>query len=312
MVSKKWRSLQAGDVVDVIAPGYPTTPEAVEGARQFLLNWGLQPRIPKNILGRHFMHAQEDEVRLEHLESALIAEDSAAVWCLRGGYGSLRLLPGLAKLKKPARTKLFVGISDITSLHVFLNQKWGWSTVHGPLLDRLGAGRVSKQLEGEVRRLVFGKQETIKFEKLRPLNSAALQLKSVKAPIVGGNLTVLQSTLGTPWQFDTKGKFLFVEDLGERGYRIDRILEQFRQAGLFKSCRGLLIGHFLGGGEGENKPSLIPKVFDRWASDLNLPVFDRIPAGHDVLQRPLPLGPVSVLRGGKSGSLEIQSGGIFL
>lgn len=310
MIGKKWRPLRAGDIVDVVAPGFGVPRETVEKARAFLEKWKLVPRIPDDILGDHFLHANHDEIRARHLRDAWTAEDSAAVWCLRGGYGANRLLPLLARAKKPRRTKLFVGISDVTSLHVFLQNEWGWATLHGPLLDRLGKGQVTPPLERELKRLVFGETNEIRFPRLKPLNEAARTLNEVTAPIVGGNLIVLQSTLGTPWQMRTRGSFLFIEDLGERGYRIDRVLEHFHQAGALRGCRGILCGDFLGGNEPDGKTNHVWPVIHAWAKALDLPVFAGLEAGHADRQRPLPLAASARLTGGSRGDLIVSSGGL--
>lgn len=306
----KWNFLREGDVIDVVAPGYPSQPHEVEGAREFLLKWNLVPRIPKNLIRPHFLHAHEDEERFSFLRAALESKDSQVIWCLRGGYGSNRLLPSLAKLKKPTAPKLVIGISDITSLHTFFTQEWGWSTLHGPLLDRLGRGLVSPRHEKELRALLFGATDSIEFKKLKPLNSAARNIKFLKSKITGGNLTVLQSSMGTPWQIQARGRLLFLEDLGERGYRIDRMLEQFRQGGVLKGCHGILLGDFLGGEEPSTGKNNFAKVFKRWAEDLDIPLFQGMQAGHASVQRPVPLNTPCLLevKGGQ-GQLLIQSGG---
>jgi len=282
-----WRYLQPGDIVDVVAPGYPTGKEEIARAKKFLEDWNLVPRLPKNIMKPHFLHAHEDEMRFKLLSEALNAPDSKVVWCLRGGYGSNRLLPYLDQLKKPSTTKLLVGISDITSLHVYLNQKWGWSSLHGPLLDRLGAGLVPESIVKETKNIVFGGVESSTIKGLKALNKAARQVKALESKITGGNLTVLQSQLGTPYQVKTDHRLLFLEDLGERGYRIDRMLEQFKQAGLFAACDGILLGHFIGGVEPSTGKNNFDKVFKRFAEENEIPVWSGVPAGHDVEQRPL-------------------------
>jgi muramoyltetrapeptide carboxypeptidase len=304
-----WSYLKKGDVVDVVSPGFASKPEEVENARQFLLRWGLEPRIPKKLIQKHFLHSNTDEKRFGFLREALAAQDSKIIWCLRGGYGSNRLLPRLDELKKPRRQKLLVGISDITSLHVYFAQRWGWPTFHASLLDRMGSGKVPAKIEKETMDLLFGKTKVVEFKKLKAMNKAAFNLKKVKSSVVGGNLVVLQSTLGTPYQVKTDGKILFIEDLGERGYRVDRILEHFDQAGLFKKCKGLVIGEFLGGQESNGK-ALWPQVFKSWAERLSIPVFSGMEAGHGVIQRPLPLYTEAVLFGGKKGSLWINAAGV--
>lgn len=312
MIVTDWNFLNEGDVIDVIAPGYPTQSHEIDGARDFLLGWKLQPRIPKDIVKPHFLHAHEDEERFEFLKNALEAKDSRVIWCLRGGYGSNRLLPSLAKLRKPKAPKLLIGISDITSLHTFFIQKWGWSTLHAPLLDRLGRRLVAPKYEKELHNILFGAQKDIEFKNLKPLNDAAFNIQSLRSRVVGGNLTVLQSTLGTPWQIDARQSLLFIEDLGERGYRIDRMLEQFRQAGIFKGIHGILLGDFIGGVEPSTGKNNFSLVFKRWAQDLSIPLFQGLQAGHADIQRPVPLNTSCVLKvENKKGRLIIESGGQF-
>ncbi len=299
-----WNHLEPGDIVDVVSPGFASTPNEIEAARRFLLKWGLQPRIPKKLIERHFLHANSDEKRFGFLREALAAKDSKIIWCLRGGYGSNRLLPLLDKIKRPRKQKLLVGISDITSLHVYFEQKWRWPTLHASLLDRMGSGKVPAKIEKETMDLLFGKQNAVEFKKLKPMNEAAAKLRRIKAQVVGGNLVVLQSTLGTPYQLDTDGKILFIEDLGERGYRVDRVLEHFQQSGVFKKCRALIIGEFLGGQESNGK-ALWPLVFKDWSRRLRIPVFSGLEAGHGVIQRPVPLLTEAELTGGSRGHLKI-------
>jgi muramoyltetrapeptide carboxypeptidase len=304
----RWQSLTPGDLVDVVSPGFASTPEEVAGARAFLERWDLVPRIPRGLIQKHFLLANEDEKRFAFLKDALLAEDSKVIWCLRGGYGANRLLPYLDKIKKPKKVKLLVGISDVTSLHIYLGQKWGWPTLHASLLDRMGSGKVPPRIEKETMDVLFGKAEGVEFKKLKAMNTAALKLKKIQGSVVGGNLTVLQSTLGTKYQFKTAGKILFIEELGERGYRVDRILEHFHQVGLFDDCRALVIGEFLAGAEPGGKV-LWPQVLKSWAERLQIPVFGGMEAGHGIVQRPLPFFTEATLTGGPRGSLWIATEG---
>lgn len=311
MKHKTWTPLKKGDIVDIIAPGYRSPSEQVQSGLEHLKSWGLVPRAPKNLIQKHFLHANTDENRFGFLKAALESKDSHVIWCTRGGYGSNRLLPYLAKMKKPKTQKLLIGLSDVTSLHTFFSQEWGWPSLHACVLDRLGRGDLPKALEKELHDVLFGKRDELKFSKLKPLNAAAENIKSIKAPIVGGNLTVLQSSLGTPFEVQTDGKFLFIEDLAERGYRIDRMLEQFRQAGLFKNCRGILLGHFIGGEEPATGKNNFKQVFARWATDLKIPLFDGVEAGHDTWQRCLPLNTPAILQKQNGAyQLLVETGGV--
>ncbi|QDK37746.1 LD-carboxypeptidase [Bdellovibrio sp. NC01] len=305
-----WKYIKENDIIDVVSPGYPSKPEEVEGSRNFLLKWNLVPRIPKDLIKPHFLHSNDDDVRFKHLKAAIESKDSNVIWCMRGGYGSNRLLPMVAKLKKPKEAKLIIGISDITSLHTFFIQEWGWKVLHAPLLDRLGRGLVAPKHEKELHKILFGQEPVIEFKKLKPLNEAARKVKTLKSKIVGGNLTVLQSTMGTPWQINADKSLLFLEDLGERGYRIDRMLEQFRQGGVLKKCDGIILGDFIGGEEPATGKNNFDLVFKRWAGDLDIPLFKGLEAGHAPIQRPVPFNTECVLKvNGTKVHLNIQTGG---
>lgn len=303
-----WLPLREGDTVDLVAPGFSCTTDELRDALRFLANWGLEPRMPRKLFGRDVLCSNDDKSRLKHLKEALYAEDSRAIWCVRGGYGSIRLIPELMKMKKPkGPPKLFIGLSDITSLHVFLNQEWGWPTVHGPLLDRLGKGTAKAQFVRELRRFVFGQADEIVFSGLKPLNKAARDKKSVRGQVSGGNLITLQSSLATPAQWQTKGRILFFEDIGERGYRVDRVLEQFEQAGLFKDAKAIVFGEFTEGNERDGK-TLVPAVKKRFAEAMKIPVFMGLKSGHGIIQRPVPFETSAILHCGTRGELVCKTG----
>ncbi len=287
--------LQEGDIVDVVAPGFKSTKEELVGAIRFLESWGLVPRYDKKIFSKHFLFSSPTPERTRQLRNAILSEDSKVIWCMRGGYGSIRLLPFLDKIKKPKQKKLLIGISDVTSLHIYSYQNWNWPCLHTSLLDRLGKGIVPKTVENEIKKILFGKAEETHF-KLKPMNSSAKKNKLIKAPVVGGNLVVSQSTLGTPYEIETKGKIIFFEELGERGYRVDRCLEHFRQAGKFKNCKALIFGHFLAGEEPGNKRPVWPDVLKSWAEELEIPVYSGLESGHGLKQRPLLLGQIGYLK----------------
>ena len=247
-------------------------------------------------------------------KKALLATDSKGIWCLRGSYGSNRLIPELAKIKRPSQQKVFIGISDVTSLHLFLNQSWKWSTLHGTVLDRLAENRIDAVLAQEVFDIICGYKKTILFTGLKPMNARAEKIKFLKARIVGGNLTTLQSSIGTPWAVKTVGNFLFLEDTGERGYRVDRMLVHLKQAGRLKDCRGVLFGHFTGGDEPLSPEGLssnrVHEALQRFADEnKNLPIWSGVESGHGELLRTLPFGTGAFLTQ-KNGeiSLNIETG----
>jgi muramoyltetrapeptide carboxypeptidase len=327
----QWEPLKPGDTVDIIAPGFSVTEDRLKGAIEFVKHLGLVPRVPKDIFGADILCSQTDEVRLKHLVAALNAKDSKAVWCLRGGYGSVRLIEAFSKIKKPKKNKLFIGYSDITTIHNYLNQFFKFSTIHGPLLDRLGhdythfyrdhkpakaviseSGQVvppiPKEQVDEFKNLIFGKTDKIIFRGLKPLNKAAQKKAVIKASVVGGSLTVTQNHLGTKFARTPDGQILFFEDIGERGYKVDRMLQQMKQAGYFKSVKAIVFGEFYLCDEPNGGPSLVPQVLARFASEMKFPVFSGVEAGHGANQRAVPLFTRAELYCSGAGELHIQSG----
>ena len=297
--------LARGDVVDVVAPGFRCTPEQLELGIAFLERQGLIPRVPPNLFGEDLLCANTDARRFAQLRRALYARDSRAVWCVRGGYGALRIIERLQALKPPARSKLLIGYSDATTLHQLLNLFWGWPSLHGPLLDRLGSAEMPEAQRAELQAVLFGGAPQTIFADLAPLNAAARRRQRIEAKLTGGNLTVLQSTLGTALQRRASG-MLFLEDIGERGYRIDRMLEQLRQAGLLRNLKAIVLGTFLGGAEADGS-NLGPTVLERFAHSLPIPVLSGIQAGHGAVQRPLFLHSRAELRCGPRAQLIVQT-----
>jgi muramoyltetrapeptide carboxypeptidase len=301
----KWKKLSSGDLIHVVAPASEAKPEILQKAVDELKSRGFAVHVPENIFSSHYFHANTDEVRFALLKEALYS-DAKVIWSVRGGYGANRLLPLLARLKKPKAAKLFVGISDVTSLHVFLNQKWGWPTLHASLLDRIGDGRLPRPLVEETFQILQGQKKQVEFTLLQPLNDKAKSSRGLKGSLIGGNLMTMQSLIGTAAKPVCKGKLLFLEELDERGYRVDRMLEHLRQAGVLKGVKGVLFGHIIGGNEPGKNESLASLAVQRFATvNGGIPMWKGIESGHDVNIRPLPLGTMAEL---KNGSLKVSTG----
>jgi muramoyltetrapeptide carboxypeptidase len=297
--------LAPGDVVDVVAPGFRCTTEQLENGIAFLTRSGLVPRVPADLFGPDLLCANADAQRFAQLRKALFARDSRAVWCVRGGYGAIRIVQRLQALKPPRTPKLLIGYSDVTTLHQLLNLQWGWPSLHGPFLDRLGGHNVREEDRAELDAVLFGRARETKFSELVPLNAAARRRQRIEGRLTGGNLTVLQSTLGTTLQRRPSG-LLFLEDVGERGYRIDRILEQLRQAGVLRNLKAILLGTFLGGAESDGS-NAGPAVLERFAQTLSIPVLAGIEAGHGPANRPVFFHAPAQLRCGPEARLTVQT-----
>lgn len=302
-MAKLLEPLQQGDIVDIVSPGSASRLDDVKLAVELLTSWGLHVRLPEETFSDHPFHSNEDEVRLKLFKKAILAKDSKVIWCLRGGYGANRLMPELLKMKAPLKPKALMGYSDITSLHQLLVQKWKWTAFHAPLLESMISGRLPAHHVEETRKVVFGEKDQLEFN-LLPMNMAALKLKKIEAPLIGGNLIVLQSSLGTKLPIKTAGKILVLEEIGERGYRVDRMLAQLEQTGALKDCKGVLFGDFLGGDE-KDQTNFVRFAIERFAEQTKIPCFDGLEIGHGVKNRVLPLGVKATLSGpGKKEELS--------
>lgn len=307
VTKKSWLPLKKGDLVDIIAPAFRSADDAVVRAEEFLKSRGYRVRVPTDIFGKDVLCSQTDEIRFKQLKSALLAKDSKAVWCLRGGYGGLRLIPDLMKLKTPKNAKLFIGLSDITSLHLYLYQQWKWPTIHGPMADKISQNNMPEEFIEEMFRVVEGQDSKITFDSLTPLNKAAMKKKKVRGEVIGGNLMTLSSHLGTKLKWNTKGKILFFEEIGEHDYRIDRIFEQLRQAGMIDNAAAIVLGDFTDCGVKDRTDKIWP-VIQRFADSIKVPMLRGVQTGHDPIQRPLPFGTSSELTLGENGKLICATG----
>lgn len=304
-----WPILKQNDTVDIIAPA-SHSPKLEDG-----INWvksvGLIPRVPKDINKTDLFFAAPLEIQLEHFKQAIYS-DSKAIWCLRGGYGSMRLIPHLLKLRPPKRPKLFIGFSDITSLHLFLNQNWKWPTIHGRTISQMHPDFSQTPDRKFLTKVLFGEESQKIFKGLKPLNDPAKKSQTIKGSITGGNLRILQSSIGTSWELQAKGKILFIEDVAERGYSVDRMLEQMVQAKIIdKGLKAIVFGDFTEGSE-KNGKDLTNKAIQRFAERVSYPVLKGLPAGHGkILNYPIPFNTPVELDLGNKGSLLCRYGSVF-
>lgn len=282
--------LLPGDFVEIIAPASRCSDSELAALKNLLLSWQLHCIVADDIFGNDLFCANTDKQRLKHLTHALTHPNTKAIICARGGYGSLRLIPELANITPPATAKLFVGMSDITALQLYLQQHWRWPTIHGAASPT----RFSLESIERLKAILFGTTHQMIFDSLTPLNQAAKQQQTIEAEIIGGNLTLIQTSIGTHWQLDSKNKIILLEEIGERGYRIDRMLEHLRQATIFQQAKAILLGDFLEGKEPDGS-SLIAATLKRFAESCSIPVVQLAGIGHGYTHFPIPLGAKSTL-----------------
>ncbi len=266
-----------------IAPSSATTLANIQQLKEIQ---NLNLILPDELISADILYnANTDEKRLAYLKDALNATDpNTIIWALRGGFGMTRLMDGLAELPKPEQEKPVVGFSDITALHLFLSQKWGWKTIHGPVLLDMLTLTIEKDPSNleKVAELLSGNVKQAEINQLLPLNAAAENLTSISGRLSGGNLTLVQNSIGTFWQIDTKDRILFFEDKDLDGSRIDRIFTHLKQAGLLKDVKAIILGNFRG-----NDDKSINFALNRFAQESDIPVYKTDEFGHGEKNYPL-------------------------
>ncbi|MEM7616853.1 MAG: LD-carboxypeptidase [Pseudomonadota bacterium] len=307
---KNWDVLQLGDIVDIIAPACGCDEIEITKSIEFIKSLGLVPRVQDNICDPSAMAlcANSDEFRFNDLKRALYAKDSKAIWCLRGGYGCCRIVNDLYKIRAPRNSKLFIGFSDITTLLIFLNQRWRWSVIHGPVLFQIINQSIDQISIDAIKNVIFGQTDKMIYDNIMPLNDAARINKSVYSHILGGNLCLLQNSIGTNWQLKSKNNIIFIEEVGERAYRIERMLIHMLHAGLFTHANAIIFGDIVGGVE-KDSTSLHEMVLNKFAATLDIPVLQMKNVGHGYTNYPLPMGTNAILRlNNKSATLQCNVG----
>lgn len=291
----KPKRLTAGDTVAVIAPSSGVAPEAFEKALQNLADLGLKTKIGKSARNRKGFLSGTDKERLDDLHQAFADTTVKAVWCARGGYGASRFLPNLDFKLIRNNPKILIGYSDITALHLAIYQNTGLVTFHGPV----ASSTFSDYTKKHVANALMNPTAPYKIEPA-PDNVAkesnlfkteTITSGKCRGRLTGGNLSLLAALAGTAFALrETKGKILFVEDVGEQPYRIDRMLTQLRQTADLRQLAGIALGVFEDcNPKDPNSQSLIEVLKDR-LGDLGIPVIYGLSFGHIRDQFTLPMG----------------------
>ncbi len=282
-VFRKPPALRPGDTVAVVAPAGPFDRASFETGLA-VISGRYAPRYDPGILSRHRYLAGDDERRFNELVGALADPEVKAVFCARGGYGAMRLLPRLAAWARensfPA--KPLIGFSDITALHHWLLDQ-GWVSFHAPVLTQLG--RISPpgipsldRSPAENPRRLFSLLES--SAPASALEGTDTYVEgTVEGPLLGGNLSVFTQLLGTPFMPSLEGGVLLLEDLSEQPYRLDRMWTHLELAGVFRQIRGIMLGQFLGC-EPRDGGYTAATVLRELAEATGLPCAAGFPIGH--------------------------------
>ena len=298
------RVLRPGDRVAMVAPSSPVPAERLAGGVALLKSWGLDV-----VVGRHVgrtahegMLAGTDYERAADLQEAWTDSSISAVCCARGGYGAGRLLDHLDwELLAQASPKVLLGSSDVTALH----EAWarlGVATVFGPMpaTELLGEAPPHPESAAALHAMLFD-GEPADLQTTAVIAEPAGVPTEIEAPLVGGTLSLLAASIGTEFTVPADGAIVFLEDVGEVPYRIDRLLTQLRLAGWFAGARAIVVGSLFECGD----PAALRGVLTDRLGDLGIPVLAGLDVGHGAVQRSLLLGGAARLDPG-TGTLTVS------
>jgi muramoyltetrapeptide carboxypeptidase len=296
------RRLEPGDRVALVAPASSFPPEEIASGVAELERLGLEAVYDQSIFDKQRFVAGSAESRAQAIHQAWTDPEIGALIAIRGGYGSAQLLPLLDTSLLRKACKPLIGYSDITAL-LNLYLQHGLAAIHGPMIDRRLSKGPSAYHEESFRRVVMTAEPA---GEMRPDRVEALHPGTARGVLAGGTLTQLMASLGTPWAFDPPAEcVLFLEDVGERPYRIHRLLTQAAQAGILKRTRAIVFGEFPGCDEPGGDPALRDVLRD-FTAGFGGPVLFNFPSGHTAGPTwTLPFGVRAEVAAGPSPVLRI-------
>ncbi len=313
----KPRRLKPGATIGLITPATPTTdPDTLAKAERALKFFGFRVKVGKNVGRRAGYFGSAPEERLDDLHAMFRDPAVGAVFAMRGGYGSQHLLDRIDYDLIRRNPKILLGYSDITALHLAIHKHAGLVTFHGPNM----LSEFTPYSQQHFRRAMFEAKplgvlaNPPEANAIRPSHpTRTIRSGTATAPIIGGNLTLISTLMGTPYEIDCRGKILLLEDIGEEPYRMDRMLTQLRLAGKLKDAVGIVVGECVDCKPSEFKPSLgsnfsLGEVLEAILKPLTIPVFYGLTFGHTDDQLTLPLGVLATMDADQ-GTLEIKEAG---
>ncbi|MCU1257285.1 MAG: muramoyltetrapeptide carboxypeptidase [Bryobacterales bacterium] len=308
----KAKPLQPGDTVGLITPSsYVSDPDELDFARRFCEFFKLKIKTGKNVGQRYGYLAGTARQRVDDLHAMFADPEVHGVFCVRGGYGSAQMLDKIDYDLIRRNPKIFLGYSDITALHIAIGRRAGLVTFHGPV----STSHLSTWSQESLQKALF---ETAPVgPQTNPSDSNPLQPRhtmrtvrggTARGALVGGNLTLLSTTLGTPFEVETSGRILLMEDIGEDIYRIDRMFTQLRLAGKLQAAAGIVVGECKDcPPPGHDSAYSLGEVIDYQLGDLGIPVLYGLSFGHTADQVTLPLGVLASLDAGKQQLIVEES-----
>lgn len=284
------KTLNKGDTIGLVAPASPIPKENISKCRQAVETLGYKvvmgDSADKNYLG---YLSGDDDVRARDINEMFGSQEIDGVFCLRGGYGCCRIVYKLDLDLIRANPKAFVGYSDVTILHLVFNQLCHMVTFHGPMVSSNMISQFDDYTQKSFMNTLSMEGE-LEFQNPRGKNIETLNEGQGTGRLTGGNLCLLATSIGTPYEMDTRGKILFLEELNEVTYKVDRLLQQLKHAGKFDEVRGIILGGFEKCDPEHEKDATLMEVFEDIIKPLNIPTVYNVEVGHGFPTASLPLG----------------------
>jgi len=274
------RGVASGDSIGIVAPGSPFDKIKFEKGISVLAEMGFRPIFTDELFLKDGYLAGPDLHRARILNEAFLDDQIKAIWCARGGYGSLRMLKHLDFDMIYSHPKIFIGCSDISAILNVLYLRCNMVSFHGPMIESLGAA------DHRTQQSVFEAISSRQLWALRPERAVVIHHGISSGRVTGGNLTTLCHLIGTPFQPDFSGTILLLEDTGEAPYRVDRMLSQMKMAGCFEGVTGMILGSFEKCGEIDQIYNIFQDIF----SDSDFPILAGFDIGHGQPNVTIPFG----------------------
>jgi len=292
------KPLKIGDTVGLIGTSSPTDSDRIEPSIKALEDLGLKVILGESCYASHGYLSGKDELRAKDINEMFRNPDIKGVFCIRGGYGAARLLDLIDFEIIRANPKVFVGYSDVTALHIAINQICNLVTFHGPMPStELCKGIDSYTMEYYLMN-IFGDKPLGLIQAPSTMEIRTLVNGYCEGILTGGNLSLVASSIGTKYEIDTKGKVLFLEEVDEEPYRVDRMILQLKQSGKLDSAAGIILGYFTNCIAEEPERSLsLREVFEELIVPLKKPTIYNFPCGHSLPTVTLPLGAKVIISG---------------
>ena len=273
------RALKKGDTVGLVAPASSAALEKVDGAVKALESFGLQVLVGQSCYEKMGYLSGSDELRVTELNGMFANPQVNGIVCLRGGYGTPRILDRLDYDVIRRHPKVFVGFSDITAVHTAIQNNAGLITFHGPM-GALMAGDFGEYSRKFWSDMLFGEIEAGPL--FNPLEEELIGYQGgvARGLLCGGNLSLIADTMGTPYEINCKDKILFIEEIDEEPYQIDRMLTQLRLAGKLSEAAGIILGDFADCSAKDPSSSLTLEEVLQGILPKDKPILQNLRAGH--------------------------------